>query len=57
MRLNWRTVAALVILAFSLTLLVWGFWPSERERRILPVDPSNLTLPTPASLLLLPLPA
>ena len=30
-------------------LLVWGFWPAARERHILPVDPSEMTLPTPSS--------
>jgi hypothetical protein len=46
-----RAALALIVLALSLSLLVWGLWPASRERRVLPVEPSNLTLPTPSSFL------
>lgn len=49
-KLSWRLPVAVIVLALSLTLLIWGFWPAPRERRVLPVEPSNLTLPTPSSL-------
>ncbi|MBI5295886.1 MAG: hypothetical protein HY869_10445 [Chloroflexi bacterium] len=44
-----RLLAAVLILAVSLTLLVWGFWPTRRETLVTPIQPSNLTLPTPSS--------
>jgi len=46
-----RIFVALLILAVSIGLLVWGFMPMPRETIDLPVEPSNLTLPTPASYL------
>ncbi|MGE5249205.1 MAG: hypothetical protein ACM3QS_03235 [Bacteroidota bacterium] len=49
MRLTWRTAAAVLILVLSLALLIWGFWPASRQRLVVPVDPANLTLPTPSS--------
>ncbi len=44
-----RKFLALVILLVSLTLLAWGFWPVQHERKVLPIEPLNLTLPTPSS--------
>lgn len=52
MKFNLRLAVAVLVLAVSLTLLIWGFWPSERETRILPVNPSEMTLPTPTTFLL-----
>ena len=52
MKFNLRLVLAVIVLAVSLTLLIWGFWPSERETRILPVQPSEMSLPTPTTFLL-----
>lgn len=49
MKRSLRTAIGVLILIFSLALLAWGLWPVQRERRVLPVEPSNLTLPTPAS--------
>ncbi len=49
-----RLLAAVLILAVSLTLLVWGFWPTRRETLVTPIQPSNLTLPTPSSFFLDP---
>ena len=49
MKRRLRTTIGVVILVLSLALLAWGLWPVQRERRVLPVEPSNLTLPTPAS--------
>jgi hypothetical protein len=44
-----RFVLAILILALSFALLVWGLWPDPEETRILPVDPSQMQLPTPVS--------
>jgi hypothetical protein len=44
-----RIVLGLLILAVSLFLLVWGFWPARRETRLQPIPPAELQLPTPAS--------
>ena len=44
-----RIVLGLAILAVSLALLVWGFWPARHERRVQPIPPAELQLPTPAS--------
>ena len=44
-----RLALALLLLAASLTLLLWGIWPAARERHTLPVLPTDMTLPTPSS--------
>jgi len=44
-----RFVLALILLILSLGLLAWGVWPAARERHILPISPSEMTLPTPTS--------
>ncbi|MFZ5881958.1 MAG: hypothetical protein ACOY0R_21520 [Chloroflexota bacterium] len=54
MKRKWRLLAALLLLSISLALLVWGFWPTRRETRVTPIQPSNLTLPTPSSFFLDP---
>jgi len=45
-----RLLLAILILAVSLALLVWGLWPALTETRIVPVDPGQMQLPTPVSL-------
>jgi hypothetical protein len=52
MKRSWRLIVALLLLTVSLTLLVWGFWPMRRETLVTPVQPSNLSLPTPSSFFL-----
>jgi hypothetical protein len=52
MKRKWRLLAALLVLTVSLTLLLWGFWPTRRETLVTPIQPSNLTLPTPSSFFL-----
>jgi hypothetical protein len=42
-----RFFLALIILSVSAALLVWSFWPTERETRILNIPPAELVLPTP----------
>jgi hypothetical protein len=49
-----RTILGILILVISLSLLIWGFMPSPRESRTLPISPSDLQLPTPSSLLIHP---
>ncbi len=44
-----RLFLAIIILAVSIALLVWGFWPVQRETRVQPISPSEMTLPTPQS--------
>lgn len=44
-----RILLGLLILAVSLSLLVWGFLPARRETRVQPIPPAELQLPTPAS--------
>lgn len=46
-----RLVLALVILAASIAMLVWGYLPNPREVRIQPISPSEMQLPTPSSLI------
>jgi len=41
-----RLILALVVLAASLVLLVWGFWPLIRESQVLHIPSSELQLPT-----------
>jgi len=49
-----RIVVGLLILVVSISLLVWGFRPLDRETRIQRISPSDLGLPTPTSLLVDP---
>ncbi len=51
-----RIVLGLIILLFSLTLLIWGVLPMERVKRIQPINPSDLHLPSPSSLQTQPIP-
>jgi hypothetical protein len=51
MKRKWRLAAAILILSISLSLLAWAYWPAERRIQVLPIEPSNLTLPTPVSFL------
>jgi hypothetical protein len=44
-----RILLGILILAISLSLLVWGFLPARRETRVQPIPPAELQLPTPAS--------
>jgi hypothetical protein len=44
-----RILLGLLILAISISLLIWGFLPARRETRIQPISPSDLRLPTPVS--------
>jgi hypothetical protein len=46
---NVRIVLGLLILAISISLLIWGFLPARRETRVQPIPPAELQLPTPAS--------
>ncbi len=46
-----RLILALVVLAVSLALLIWGFWPFVRESQILIIPPNKLQLPTPTGFL------
>ena len=47
-----RITLGLIILVASLSLLIWGLLPPEREIRTQPIAPSDLQLPTPISLLI-----
>ncbi|MFT3893959.1 MAG: hypothetical protein QM730_20210 [Anaerolineales bacterium] len=49
-----RIILGLLILAVSLSLVIWGFFPSRRESHTFPIQPADLQLPTPASLLITP---
>ncbi|MGE5642207.1 MAG: hypothetical protein ACM3Y8_04275 [Byssovorax cruenta] len=44
-----RILLGLLILAISISLLIWGFLPARRETRIQPISPAELQLPTPVS--------
>ena len=52
-----QLVLALIILAASIVLLVWGFSPNPRETRIQTISPTEMQLPTPSSLQFDPEPA
>ena len=49
-----RVILGIIILAVSISLLIWGLIPPEREIRTQPISPSDLQLPTPISLLITP---
>jgi hypothetical protein len=42
-----RITIALIFLVASLSLLVWGFFPSQREVRRQPIEPTQMQLPAP----------
>jgi hypothetical protein len=44
-----RITLGLILLIISCVLLLWGVWPALRLTQVLPLPPSDLTLPTPAS--------
>jgi len=44
-----RIIFGLLILAISISLLIWGFMPARRETRIEPIQREQLELPTPVS--------
>lgn len=45
-----RIVLGLTIVIISIALLIWGFLPARHEVRTQPISPTELQLPTPASL-------
>ncbi|HXD12087.1 MAG TPA: hypothetical protein VN653_18610 [Anaerolineales bacterium] len=49
-----RTLLGVLILAISISLLIWGLAPARREIRIQDISPSEMQLPTPTSLLIQP---
>lgn len=44
-----RILLGVLILAISISLLVWGFAPARRETRIQNLSPAEMELPTPSS--------
>ena len=44
-----RLALAVIILAASIVLLVWGFSPNPRETPIQNISPTEMQLPTPSS--------
>ena len=50
-----RIVLGVLIVIISIALLVWGLLPARHEVRTQPIPPTELQLPTPASLHLQPL--
>lgn len=46
-----RFILAVAVIVLSVSLLVWGFWPTERVTRTQPITPAEMTLPTPQSFL------
>jgi hypothetical protein len=50
-----RIVLGLIIVIVSVALLIWGLLPARREVRTQPISPTELQLPTPASLYFQPL--
>ena len=48
---NLRRWFAILLVLISLILLVWGLWPAGAAVQILPLDPSDMQVPTPEGLL------
>lgn len=44
-----RIFLGVLILAISISLLIWGFRPARRETRIQNISPAEMQLPTPSS--------
>ena len=49
-----RVVTGVIIFVLSMALLIWGLKPLERIKRTQPIQPNDLQLPTPISLLVDP---
>jgi len=49
---RFRIIIGVLILAVSISLLIWGLAPLRRETRIQNISPSEMQLPTPSSFLL-----
>jgi hypothetical protein len=47
-----RLTLSILLLAVSIALLLWGFWPAVRVQHVLPISPSQMSLPLPSSWLL-----
>jgi hypothetical protein len=52
-----RVIAGVLILVVSCALLIWGFMPLERVRRVQTIDPASLQIPTSTPLQTQPTPA
>ena len=46
-----RIILAVLLLAVSLSLLVWASLPGVVESRVVPIPPGDLQLPTPGAFL------
>ena len=46
---RFRIIIGVLLLAISISLLIWGLAPLRRETRIQNISPSEMQLPTPAS--------
>ena len=42
-----RLFFAILILAISISLLIWAYSPNPRETRVQPIAPSEMQLPVP----------
>jgi hypothetical protein len=45
MTFNLRLILTILILAISVSLLVWGYTPNPHEVRVQPISPSEMQLP------------
>jgi hypothetical protein len=45
-----RVILGVMIVIISIALLIWGLLPARHEVRTQPISPTELQLPTPASL-------
>lgn len=45
MRKKIRLFLAVIILAISISLLIWAYTPNARETRVQPISPSEMQLP------------
>jgi len=50
MKKRLRLFLAIIVLAISVSLLVWGYVPNKHEMLIQPISPGEMQLPTPSSL-------
>ncbi len=48
---RYRRILGLLLLLVSLALLCWGLWPLGRLTQTIPLQPTDMQLPPPGSLL------
>ncbi|MFN8411443.1 MAG: hypothetical protein U0Z26_03550 [Anaerolineales bacterium] len=47
MKKKLRLFFAVIVLTFSISLLIWGYWPNQHEIKVQSISSSEMQLPVP----------